>query len=271
MYAGTWYYNKFQCCEPRNPVASVRYRKRAKCSVRQRPKSDWLPLALPEALRIIGHDRWERVQQQLARNISFSPRNEKRAHLLKSLVRCGGCGATYVGESCHGKFYYRCHRRCKKVRTVLESALNEAVKGAVRDVIINPAVILEPLQKLDQAEALDKGKRAKIGSEIEKEAKQIETEEQRILDAYRTGVISPAQLGRQLEKVKARRTALDLRRTELPQQSSASPEQVKTAVKDYCAEAAKNLDNFTDEQWREFLRIVVRAIIFHGEDRKSVV
>ena len=50
------------------------------------PKSEWLPLELPESLRIVPRDRWERVQQQLDRNIAFSPRNEKHAYLLKGLV-----------------------------------------------------------------------------------------------------------------------------------------------------------------------------------------
>jgi site-specific DNA recombinase len=265
MYAGTWYYNKFQSCEPRNPVSGVRYRKRAKCSVRQRSKSEWLPLSLTDELRIIPRDRWERVQQQLARNISFSPRNEKHAYLLKSLVRCGGCEASYVGEPCHGKFYYRCIRRCKKVRTVREEELNDAVKNAVRNLILNPDVILEPIRKLDRAEAFERAQQEKIASEIDRKAKQIEAEEQRILDAYRTGMISPAQLGQQLERLKARRTGLELERTVLQPKDSVPPEQVEVEVKDYCAEAAKNLAAFTEEEWREFLRVIVKKIIFRGD------
>src|ERR1039457_3555246 len=77
MYAGTWYYNKFQCCEPRNRITSPRYRKRSKSSVRRRPASEWLPLVLPESLRIVPRERWLRVQQQLARNYAFASRNEK--------------------------------------------------------------------------------------------------------------------------------------------------------------------------------------------------
>src|ERR1035438_2306531 len=41
IYAGVWHYNKFQGCEPKNSAASPRYRKRSKCSVRRRPKSEW--------------------------------------------------------------------------------------------------------------------------------------------------------------------------------------------------------------------------------------
>src|ERR1035441_6252194 len=127
MYAGVWHYNKFQGCEPRNPTASPRYRKRTKCSTRQRTKSEWLPLALPESLQIVPRERWERVQRQLERNIMFSPRNEKHAYLLKGLVRCGACGARYVGDPCHGKFYYRCIARCKKLPSISETKLGNLV------------------------------------------------------------------------------------------------------------------------------------------------
>src|ERR1035441_5897674 len=83
MYAGTWYYNKFQCCEPRNPTTSPRYRKRSKCSLRRRPASEWLPLVLPESLRIVPRERWQRVQQQVARNYAFSSRRSEERRVGK--------------------------------------------------------------------------------------------------------------------------------------------------------------------------------------------
>src|SRR5688572_33492306 len=58
MYAGVWHYNKFQGCEPRNPAPSTVYRKRAKCSVRRRSKTEWLPLPLSDDLTLIPRDRW---------------------------------------------------------------------------------------------------------------------------------------------------------------------------------------------------------------------
>lgn len=140
-YAGVWHYNKFQGCEPRSTSTVPRYRKRIKCSVRQRPRNEWLPLELPKSLRIVPRDRWERVQQQLQKNISFSPRNEKHAYLLKGLLRCGACGACYSGDPSHGKFYYRCIARCRKLPSVTEHLLNDAVKQAVEKALARiPAI-----------------------------------------------------------------------------------------------------------------------------------
>ena len=132
MYAGVWHYNKFQCCEPRQRRSKAAYRKRIKSSLRLRPREEWIPLELPERLRLIHRDRWQQVQTRLKQNIAFSPRNEKHQYLLKGLVQCGGCGSRYVGDSWHGRFYYRCSSRCKLLPAIRESRLEELVVEAVK-------------------------------------------------------------------------------------------------------------------------------------------
>ena len=214
-YTGIWHYNKFQGCEPKNPAASPRYRKRTKCSVRQRPRNEWIPLALPESLQIVPRELWQRVQQQLARNLAFSPRNEKHRYLLKGLVRCGECGSRYTGDPCHGKYFYRCIKRCKGMPSITEGILNAAVQGAVEKVMLDPGMIIEPLKLLNEAASRDLKQRQDTAQSIDRETRQLDAEEQRILDAYRQGFLSPTQLGQQLEKVTTKRTALDLKRAEI--------------------------------------------------------
>lgn len=268
MYAGTWHYNKHQGCEPKNAVVTPRYRKRSKYGVRKRPRSEWLPLKLPDTLWIVPRERWKRVQRQIDSNIVFSPRNEKHLYLLKGLVRCGGCGARYVGDPCHGKFYYRCIARCKKIRIVGETELNDAVKRAVERILLNPNVIMEPLRRLDQAEAQEAKLRNSAAHEAEQEAKRLAHEERRVLDAYRTGIISPGQLAQQLEQLKSRRATIELQRSESATVAAAPTEQVEKAVADYCAEAASNLAGLADDRWRELLRAMIKQIVFHGNSIK---
>src|SRR5438128_4369549 len=64
MYAGIWHYNKHMGCEPESPTHNDHYRKSLKSSTRRRAKSEWIPLILPERLKIIERDQWQRVQQQ---------------------------------------------------------------------------------------------------------------------------------------------------------------------------------------------------------------
>jgi hypothetical protein len=62
----------------------------------------------------------------------------------------------------------------------------------------------------------------------------------------------------QLEQLKARRAAIDLQRAEFYQQAALPAEEVEKAVADYCAAAARNLRNFTDDEWRQMLRTIIQ-------------
>jgi site-specific DNA recombinase len=267
MYAGVWHYNKYQGCEPKDLASSPRYRKRIKCSLRQRPRNEWIPLDLPENLHLVPRARWERVQQQLARNLTFSPRNEKHTYLLKGLVRCGGCRARYVGDPSHGRFTYRCMNRCKKVSSISERILNDVVVSAVKEIVLDPTLLLRPLLEFNRADEYERVHHEKQAGQIEREEKRLNTEEQRILDAYRTDLISASQLGQQLEKLRARRAAIELARSEV-QEEPQSREQNVAEVKEFCTKAAQNLETFTEIEWREFLRIIVQEISFYGDSIK---
>jgi hypothetical protein len=126
------------------------------------------------------------------------------------------------------------------------------------------AVILAPLRRLEKAEARERTERQKTNQTAETGLKRLAIEEERILDAYRTGVISPAQLSQQLEAVKVRRNAIAVQQTEL-QTEHAQPEKARETVSDYCADAARNLTKFTPERWRELLQTVVRDVLFEGD------
>jgi recombinase-like zinc beta ribbon protein len=102
-------------------------------------------------------------------------------------VQCGACGARFGGDPCHGKFYYRCIKRCKRTPSISEHILNQTVKEAVRNVLVNPAVILDPLRKIREAEAREIVQGEDATQHAERESKRVDGEEQRILEAYRTG------------------------------------------------------------------------------------
>jgi site-specific DNA recombinase len=263
MYAGVWHYNKFQACEPTKTDGGPRYRRHLNSSRKCRPRTEWLPVSLPEHLRLVPRDRWERVQQRLDRNIAFSPRNEKHFYLLKGLTQCNGCKARYVGEPCHGKFYYRCHARCGRSPMVKEEDLNQAVLTAVRELLHNPYIVLEQIARLRERNEREAEILNKQAKEAELESKRITAEENRILEAYRLGFISPRQLGSELEQLRGRRNALQ------PQNDMLSARQpdltvAQGSIRDYCAEAASRFDRLGDEELREFLRTIIRKILFDG-------
>src|SRR6266852_5192482 len=213
VYVGVWHYNKHQHCEPIRPRGTRKYRRFLKSSSRLRPRTEWLPVALSERLRIIEPKQWQRVQRQLDRNIAFSPRNSKHFYLLAGLVRCGGCSAGYVGDPSHGRFAYRCLRRCRTVRSIREEFLNTSVWTALEEALQNPDVILQGAKAMNQ-QAATSDTASSDADEISRGLEQIRLEEARIVEAYRLAILTPEQLARELETLKNRRDLLESKKME---------------------------------------------------------
>lgn len=261
-YTGLWHYNKYEGCEPINPVKGVKYRRSLKSSIRLRDRSEWLPLVLPEHLKIIDREQWERVQRQLNQNIAFSPRNTKHKYLLKGLIRCGGCTGRYVGDPNHGKFYYRCSRRCNTYPSIREEYLDNSVWDAIKEAVLNPTMIADQLGKVYARRNAETESLKAEDKEIEEALKSIEKEESRILDAYRTGVISPAQLGRELEKLNIRKASLETRKGQMVSCASETGlPAIRRSLIDYCNIAAKRINSFSFEERQQFLRLLVDNIV----------
>jgi len=265
-YAGVWHYNKHESCTPTRSAKTNKYQRSLKSSMRLRARSEWLPVVLPDHLRIVEQHQWERVQSQLTNNTTFSPRNSKHGYLLKGLVRCGGCGASCVGDPSHGRFYYRCQARCKKNPLVTEQSLNSAVWSAVEEAVLNPSIITGQLAVVrermgDKADGLETE-----ASDIKRTLDAIQTEEERILEAYRTSILSPAQLGRELEKISTRKASLEGRKAALSvQQNKGQLPLIRQSIIDYCRIAADRLMSFTFEERQRFLRLLINEIVFRGD------
>ena len=264
-YVGVWHYNKHEACEPVRAPNPNQYKRSLKTSSRLRIRTEWLPLVLPDHLKIVEQSRWERVQTQLTKNTTFSPRNTKHGYLLKGLIRCGSCGASYMGDPNHGRFYYRCRARCKKYPVIREELLNNTVWSAVEEAVLNPSIITDQLATVQKRAAHNANGLKTEGSEIDQALGQVQKEEERLLEAYRTEVLSPAQLGRELEKIATRRVSLEVRKAGIStQQDKRQLPFIRQSIVDYCRVAAERLTSFTPEERQRFLRLLINQIVFQG-------
>jgi site-specific DNA recombinase len=266
-YAGVWHYNKHYASESQRRGALPKYRRSPKNSSRLRPRGEWLPVALSGELHIVSRDLWERAQRQLTKNASFSPRNSKHSYLLKGLVHCGGCGSVFSGSPCHGRYYYRCRNACKQVPTVKEEHLDQAVWGAVSEAILNPSIILAQAGRLRGRESEDERLNGREAETVTRDMVKVRREETRLLEAYRAGIISPAQLGQQLEQLKQRLSALEVRSAGLRRasQSLVGRGSLRRTVEEYCRDAAQRLQTFDDTERQRFLRLLIDNVIFEGD------
>jgi site-specific DNA recombinase len=265
-YAGVWHYNKYEGCEPIKPSKERRYRRSAKGSLRRRPKSEWIPVVLPERLSIVARDQWQRVQEQLNRNIAFSPRNSRHRYLLSGLVECGGCGARYCGDPNHGRFYYRCYARCKRYPSIRDEVLDEVVWNAITEAVLNPSLIAEQLERRQKKRVgLEQNRRGQ-GQELETARAELSQEESRIIEAYRQRILSPDQLSRELNQLKARKSALDVRLAAIEQEHDTIPFKLTPeTIVESCQIVARGIQLFAPDERQRFLRLLVDRVVFEGD------
>jgi site-specific DNA recombinase len=262
-YSGVWYYNKHQLCEPRQPRRDERYRK-PRSSSRLRPTSDWIPVKLPDNFRIIDPSQWRRVQEQMTRNMAFSPRNSKHHYLLVGLVRCGGCSATYVGNPAHGFFTYRCAKRCKAYASVSERSLDTTVWNAVKQALLKPEIIVGAITEIREHLRAEPTSGLGGGLEIKRGLEQLLTEESRVVEAYRLGVLSTAQLAKELEGIKARRGFLESQQSNTMASTKPSTANARRPLQAFCHDISTRLATLDRERQQQLLRLLLKGVVFEG-------
>ena len=264
VYSGVWYYNKHLHCEPIH-ASPHRYRKSLRTSLRLRAKAEWIPVPLSEDLRIVDRSIWNRVQQQIDRNVALSARNTKHFYLLRGMLRCGGCKGAYVGDPGHGSFGYRCVNRCKKYPGIRENSLDNTVWNAVKQCLDDPTLVRTGTAGIFRY--------YKNQTEVEVEQdrralEQVQAEETRMVQAYRLGVITAGQLGIELKGLKARKSLIN--RDEPKQPTLIGMEAVRHSLHDYRQTISKRLDTLTKNQQREILQHLLDEVIYEGEQVRMI-
>jgi len=274
-YTGLTYYNKHIAMESLKPKQDNTYRRRKNTSLHLRPREQWIPIQLPEHLRIIDKETFELAQRQLQKNSELSPRNVKYQYLLRGLLQCGECNAPYFGTPCHSKLYYRCGNRHrtfplpKECNALMRGAplLEGVVWSALCEAIQQPRLIIEQVKKLQAS-------KVKQSREAEKDLQRIETalantqnEEDRLLDAYRNGIINIEQLKAQMGKIQEKKNILSQERQRLAEISAQTvpTDLLKRSVKDYCKAIKTRLKHLTFEEKQQVLRLLVNRIVLERD------
>jgi len=267
-YAGVWHYNKHESVEPSTTSHMPhKYRRSLKTSNRLRERTDWIAVPLRVELMLVTRDIWGRVQNRLNQNIAFSPRNARHPYLLRGLIRCSRCRARFVGEPSHRqKFYYRCSKRCRLVRTIQEAHLDGAVWTAVEEAILNPKLIAKSVADLQSRgiREADTGSAETIATT--KALDQIRSEEQRVLEAYRLAIISAEQLDQELRGIALRKKALEA--ADGPKQEPTaiglSQGEIQERIGQFCGQVSRTLSSLTADGRQRLLRYIVEEIEFDG-------
>ena len=218
------------------------------------------------------------AQKQLKRNAELSPRNVKYSYLLRGLIKCGNCDAPFVGDPCHGFLYYRCANRGRtfplpqtcRVKTVRADHIENVVWDTFCKAIRNPVLIMEQVAKLREKKLKSKASSLGDMESIEKAITITKDEENRLLDAYRGGIVSLEQLKGQMAKIQAKRERLDQDKQSILKglESNIAPVKMEKTIEDYCKQVSERLASLEgDPQGKSYLlHLALNKIILKDKE-----
>jgi len=275
-YIGITYYNKHKSVETENHKDPTKYQKRKKTGLRLRPREEWIPIKLPRDLHIISKKTFYAAQAQFQRNKCYASRNNtKNFYLLKGLIQCGLCGSPYLGNPCHGKLFYRCGNRDrnfpkpKKCNAGMISApkIESTVWNAVVNAIQNPSIITNQVKQFKEKQKRQPAERDQNIEEAKKKLRKLETEEERVFEAYRRDVIQLKQFKKEIDKVNGEkeRFNIELKELENRETTQLSEEQTTKSIKEYCQIFKNKANQFNNKQKQAFLRLLLEKIVLEGK------
>ncbi|MCG3204361.1 MAG: hypothetical protein KCHDKBKB_01076 [Elusimicrobia bacterium] len=273
-YYGTTYYNKNIPVEP-TFRKSTKYRRMKRTSNRLRPKNEWVPITIPA---ILDKELFDRAQRQVNANIALSGRNCRHEYLLRGLIRCGNCNSPYLGCPCHGVYYYRCIQRQRAyplprscfMPQIKADRLDELIWKTIMAALNNPKLLTSQLPKLVETKTTEAKDLEQARIESAQHFERLKEEENRLLEAYATKVLTIDQLQDYMTKLKGRIQEAEKRMKSMhPAQTdeapidATNPEVMERFLKTL-SEGIKVIEgDFVRKQ--RFIRLLVEKIILDKE------
>ena len=275
-YIGTAHLFKTYPAEPERHRKATPYRKNPKTTRGHRDRSEWVAVTVPA---IVDRETYDRAQRVLQQNEHLAARNNTRhPYLLRGLVKCGTCGRPYVGTAHNDYFYYVCSRRparsadCSS-RYVCTDRSEPVAWETIRRLLDNPELILEQFDKRTTSHKASRERAQAKSTKLERQLKDTDTEEMRVVRLYREEKIDAALLEAQLQEVREKREALK-RHIDALAPSLDTPEltdNTQRAIRAFTANLRRGLDNATFEEKQRVLRLLIDRIEINPDAQSGTI
>jgi site-specific DNA recombinase len=246
-------------------------------SYRSRPREEWIGVPVPA---LISLDVFDRVQKKLARNQQCSARNNTHfSYLLRAMVSCGCCrlGTTARTMMPSGQAYYVCQGRSNALRRaqgqrctaryIPGRALDDLVWQDVCALLLEPDHLVSALRRAHGGQWLPQELQARQAT-LRHALTQLDTAQQRLLDAYLAGVLSLPVFDRKRHELTRRQEALQSQQRQLDAvaQQHITLSLVAESLEAFCAQVRDGLHEATFEQRRALVELLIdRVIVTDGD------
>ena len=277
VYTGTWSYGR-----TRNIASDEGTR------VFAQPSDTWIEVPVPP---LVDAETFARAQAAKRARQSRAKRNTKVLYLLQHLLRCAECGRTFQAKSrwrTHalrkGKRvtydlaapyrYYACagrklRLRCRESLSIKAERLEGRVWEEVKGVLQQPGVIIAGIEALGQGDAESL---AEEQAQAERDLREVQLEEERLVRLYVMGKLSEEMLDAQrkyiTERLEHLRARVDDYRTRAA--TEVTREQLADSVRAWTERVGAGLEALTEEEKRDVLQDVVDEITVDGENNLTI-
>ena len=275
-YTGTTYANRTRSVPAKQRKSALSPVGRGE-SHTGRPREEWIPIPVPE---IVAQEVFEQVQAKLAQNQQGAARNNKRhQYLLRALVSCGQCRLSATGRAMpNPKYtYYVCRghtdalraaqgERCT-ARYIPAQQLDAVVWEDVCQVLTHPQLIAQAIERAHGGHWLPQELQARCDM-LKQAVRQLEQQQERLLEAYLASVISLPELERKRQALQRKQEALEAQRTQL--EASVNQQlaltQITDSIEQFCAQIRPMLDHATFAQRRQLVELLIDRVIVTDAD-----
>lgn len=269
-YRGKVYYNRKQTVHQ----AIGQPRKYGRGYLREfryqlRPPEDWITIDIEP---IISEELWQEVQDMLAQNKRFSPRNNHKHHyLLRGLLTCAICGYTLVGRTARNRQTYYCQygrknrppdvpiHRCNIADDEIEPLVWDALSALLQD----PDRLTSAWRSLIQADQPDTSNLNSLQTRL----KSLDKQWQRLLDLFQDGIIQKKDLTHRKSVLDAEKQQLSQRLLLLQQQHQLQQYEndLLLTCQDFAHRVQDALASPSFELKRDVIRLLIEQIVIHDD------
>jgi len=234
--------------------------------------------------KLISAKKWALVQEQRAKNKTNARRNTKRFYLLRGLLYCRKCGRRLFGmvKPKRGVRCYCCFSkrpdplpRFCGLKNINLDRLNQLVWNTTKELVKDSEKLREAIENKKGGFAVDEALSQIELESIQKAIEEKNKEIDRILDLYgRSKTFTVEELDRKVEELKKQRDDLE-RESERIESKIREVEIAKSnfdRAEDFVRKTRAVIDNFTDQEKRDFLVLAVDKIwVDYDEERGHTI
>jgi site-specific DNA recombinase len=277
-YLGIAYMFKNRRVEPCKHPKLSKYRRRKYTKKEQRPRDEWIGIPITP---LIDQNTWDAAQSIMKQNAKKSPRNNsKNQYMLRGLMVCGLCGCMASGYVSNTTTYYGCGaKRYHNITTkphdervyVRHKSFDAKVWDGLVELLNDPENLKAQLEKRLERRNGHITPMSSTNIQNEQALSKVNLQEQRVLDAYREGILSLDELKDQKEKITAKRKVVEAKiKAALSQQESLEQPQITMAMLgDVSVRFSRAMANATFEKRQKLANLLVNSVALYTD--KAVV